>query len=106
MLLSGSCLTSSGLYRLRILSSMARMDSAIILSLMDMEAKVMAVFLSGFLVFRLLQTQTMITITSRNANAPAAGPAMRKIFFGASVDLEDCGEGVKSKSAWKEKRGL
>ena len=85
---------------------MARMDSAIILSLMDMEAKVMAVFLSGFLVFRLLQTQTMVTITSRNASAPAAGPAMRKIFFGGSVDLEDCGEGVKSKSAWKEKRGL
>ena len=83
-LLSGTCLISSGLNRLRtLLSSRARMVSALILSLMDTAVKVTPsnplATLSGLLRLRRSQTKSVIT-TMIKTTVPATAPAKRDVF--------------------------
>lgn len=78
----GNCLITSGLKCPRPLSSRACIDSARILSLMDMAAKTTAFVASdgGLLRLHLIQAQRMLAIMRRKDDTPAATVAMRKTF--------------------------
>ena len=84
ILVSGSCFISSGLNRLRtLLSSRARMDSALILSLMDTAVKWTPSKpfdnFSGFL-FRFFKTQARTMMMRKRVMTAAIVPAMAAVF--------------------------
>ena len=84
ILVSGSCFISSGLNRLRtLLSSRARMDSALILSLMDTAVKWTPSKpfdnFSGFL-FRFFKIQARTMMMRKRVMTAAIVPAMAAVF--------------------------
>lgn len=88
-----------------LLSSRARMDSALILSLMETAVKVTPakprlIFRSCFFL-RFLYTKQIMAMIRRSNKNPATAPAMRAAFDDADGGV---GEGVNS--VWEKKSDL